>query len=152
MSSPTTSRAVTVDAVPPADEPAVATHRAPSPIAGQGLHATELLGAGTTVVRFAATPEAADELGTVNHSCDPNLHWADEHTLVTSRDVGAGEELTVDYATCVAEPDFVLYCHCETYRCRQVIEGSDWEIPQLQLRYAGKWHPAVQRGIDAAGG
>ena len=65
------------------------------------------------------------------------------------RDVAAGEELTDDYATSTVDADFVLYCHCETYRCRQVIEGTDWMIPQLQLRYAGYWVPYVQRRIEA---
>jgi hypothetical protein len=41
-------------------------------------------------------------------------------------------------------------CHCETYRCRQVIEGTDWQIPQLQRRYAGWFAPVVQQRIDAA--
>jgi SET domain-containing protein len=137
--------------VPQADERPTSTRREPSRIAGHGLHAVEPVSTGERIVHFAVPPQAADELGTINHSCDPNLHWADEHTLVTSRDIAAGEELTVDYATCVTDPDFVLYCHCETYRCRQVIEGSDWEIPQLRTRYAGRWHPAVQRRIDGSG-
>ena len=29
-----------------------------------------------------------------------------------------------------------------------MVEGSDWQIPQLQQRYAGHWAPAVQRLID----
>jgi hypothetical protein len=41
-----------------------------------------------------------------------------------------------------------MMCHCETYRCRQVIEGTDWQIPQLQKRYAGMCAPDVQRLID----
>ncbi len=84
-----------------------------------------------------------------NHSCEPKMGWADEYTLVTLADVAAGQELTDDYATSTADPDFVLYCHCETYRCRQVIEGTDWMIPQLQLRYAGHWVPYLQRCIAA---
>jgi hypothetical protein len=137
--------------VPPAEQ-APPTRRAPSRIAGQGLHAGAPIGSGDPVVHFGRPPQAAQDLGAVNHCCDPNLHWGDEHTLIASRDIAAGEELTVDYATCVTHPDFVLYCHCDTYRCRQVIEGADWEIPQLRKRYARRWHPAVQRRIDAAGG
>lgn len=83
----------------------------------------------------------------LNHSCDPNA-WYDGETLVTRRPITAGDELTVDYAT--GSTEFVLYCHCETYRCRQVVEGTDWQIPQLRQRYAGHWAPAVQQLIDAA--
>jgi hypothetical protein len=85
-----------------------------------------------------------------NHSCEPNLGWRDEFTLVAMRDIAAGEELTNDYATSTGDPRFILMCHCETYRCRQVIEGTDWRIPQLQQRYAGFWVPVLQRRIDAA--
>ncbi len=149
----------------PADQPAtdplpreavaVEWHRdtasGPSRIAGTGRYASAPLGHGALVVRFATAPTTADTVRGVNHCCDPNLRWADDRTLVTSREVAVGEELTTDYATCVADPDFVLFCHCETYRCRQVIEGDDWRIPQLQARYAGSFTPRLQRRIDAGG-
>src|SRR5205085_12171353 len=89
-------------------------------------------------------------VGSLNHSCEPNLGWSDETSLVATRDIADGEELTCDYATVIDDPAFVMMCHCETYRCRQVIEGTDWQIPQLQKRYAGTWSPAVQKKIDAA--
>ncbi len=44
-----------------------------------------------------------------------------------------------------------MMCHCETYRCRQMVTGDDWRIPQLQQRYAGSWVPLIQRLIDGAG-
>ena len=68
------------------------------------------------------------------------------------RDVPAGQELTLDYATVLVDPAYTLWCHCGTYRCRQVIEGTDWRITQLQRRYAGRWTPVAQRLIDGAGG
>ncbi len=80
-----------------------------------------------------------------NHSCEPNLGWTDEFTLSTLREVVPGEELASDYATGSADPDFVMWCHCETYRCRQVIEGTDWQIPQLQQRYAGQFVPYLHQ-------
>ena len=119
-------------------------------IAGTGLRAVGAIAAGEPVARFAAAPQAVADLGPINHSCEPTLAWTDEHTLSAIRDVAAGEELTLDYATVVDDPVWVLWCHCETYRCRQVIEGTDWQIPQLQKRYAGHWHPAVQIRIDEA--
>jgi hypothetical protein len=117
-----------------------------SPIAGRGLFADEALPAGTVVLR----PDApVHEAGPVNHSCEPNLGWAGD-ALVTLRDVAAGEELVVDYAMSTADPDWFLRCHCPSYRCRQMVEGTDWRIPQLQARYAGHWAPAVQRLVDSA--
>jgi hypothetical protein len=112
----------------------------PSPVAGRGLFATAAIPAGTEVLR----PEApVHEQGPVNHACDPNLGWVGD-ALVTLRDVAAGEELLVDYAMSSTDPAYLLRCHCESYRCRQMVEGTDWRIPQLQLRYAGHWAPKVQ--------
>jgi hypothetical protein len=84
-----------------------------------------------------------------NHSCDPNLWWSDAYTLSAKRDVAAGEELTNDYATSSADPRFLLRCHCESTRCRGMISGDDWRIPELQLRYDGHWVPMLQRRIEA---
>jgi len=113
----------------------------PSRIAGRGLFATTAVAAGTVV------PVDVERL---NHSCEPNVGWSATGELVAMHDVAAGTELTTDYALHVEDPTLVLMCHCETYRCRQVIEGTDWQIPQLQKRYAGFFAPAVQRRIDEA--
>ncbi|HET8665347.1 MAG TPA: hypothetical protein VFM08_13605 [Nocardioides sp.] len=126
----------------------------PSDIAGRGLFATVDLPAGTVVVRLPTGPgEVArvDVLGVdfPNHSCDPNVGWVDEHTLATMVDVAAGAELVTDYAMAVAEPEWFLRCHCPSYRCRQMVEGTDWQIPQLRQRYAGWWSPALQRLLDS---
>jgi SET domain-containing protein len=112
-----------------------------SRIAGHGLFAAEPIASGCVVLR-------QNGIGQLNHSCAPNLGWAGNDSLVAHHDIANGEELTLDYATVLDDPDFVMVCHCETYRCRQMIEGTDWRIPQLQKRYAGWWHPAVQRSID----
>ena len=55
-----------------------------------------------------------------NHSCDPNLGWVDEYTLATMADVPAGHELVSDYAMSTADAEYVLRCHCPSYRCRQM--------------------------------
>ena len=117
----------------------------PSPVAGRGLFAIAPIPAGTVVLR----PERpVHEAGSLNHGCDPNLGWAGDD-LVTLRDVEAGEELLVDYAMSTTDPEFYLRCHCPSYRCRQMVEGSDWQIPQLQRRYAGHWARQVERLMEA---
>jgi len=122
----------------------------PSPIAGRGLFAATELAPGQVVVRVVGDAGHPDSLGTAfpNHSCDPNLGWADADTLVTLAAVTAGEELVVDYAMSVTDPSWFLRCHCPSYRCRQMIEGTDWRIRQLQQRYAGWWAPCVQELLD----
>jgi SET domain-containing protein len=116
-----------------------------SDIAGRGAFAAAPIPAGTVLARLDA---AAPLIG--NHSCDPTLWWADGYTLVARRDLASGEELTHDYATSIDDPAYLLACHCQTYRCRQLISGDDWQIPQLQQRYEGHWTPALQRRIDGA--
>jgi len=114
------------------------TERRASSIAGRGTFTTEALPAGTAV---------AVDVTELNHSCDPTLVPGGDRgaSLVAFRDVEAGEELTVDYATLTADPAVLVRCHCETYRCRQLVTGDDWQIPQVRSRYAGHFAPPVQR-------
>jgi hypothetical protein len=42
----------------------------------------------------------------------------------------------------------LVRCHCETYRCRQMVTGDDWRIPEVQRRYSGRFAAQVQRLID----
>ena len=150
----------------------------PSAIAGRGLFATVDLAARTVVSRLGGrlvdtaalrelvdgTEEPVDAVAVdddrhllvapgdnrfVNHACDPNLGWVDGYSLATMTDVAAGGELVTDYAMSIVEPDWFLRCHCPSYRCRQMVEGTDWRIPQLQQRYDGWWTPYVQRLVDA---
>jgi hypothetical protein len=122
---------------------------ADSQIAGRGLFVGSSISRGSVVVRFAAPPVSVADFGSLNHSCDPLLGWADEHTLVAIRDIAAGSELTTDYALALDSEGALVWCRCDTYRCRQVIEGDDWRIPQLQQRYAGYWAPRIADRIAA---
>jgi uncharacterized protein len=91
------------------------------------------------------------QLDSLNHSCEPNLWWTDAHTLSARRDIAAGDELTCDYSTCIADPEFLLRCHCGSYRCRQMVTGDDWQIPELQGAYADHWPPHLAAAINARG-
>ena len=114
--------------------------RRESDIAGHGLFTDAPLPAGQAV------DVDADGL---NHSCDPTLAWSGD-ALVAFRDIRRGEELTLDYATSTTDPAMLVRCHCETYRCRQMVTGDDWRIPEVQRRYAGHVAPEVQRAIEDA--
>jgi len=57
-----------------------------------------------------------------NHSCDPNLGFDGPFVIRALRDVQAGEELTVDYATC-SGPGLVLGCRCGAAACRGRVVG-----------------------------
>jgi SET domain-containing protein len=85
-----------------------------------------------------------------NHSCDPNLWHTDARTLATRRDVHAGEELTVDYATQTTSADFQMPCRCRALACRHVVTGNDWQISQWGDSYQGHVVPAVAKRIEAS--
>jgi hypothetical protein len=88
-------------------------------------------------------------VGFGNHSCDPNLWHTGAFALSARRDIAAGEEVTVDYATQTAEPDFVLDCRCGSVGCRGTVTGDDWRRRDLQERYGEHWVPALRLLIDA---
>ena len=82
-------------------------------------------------------------IGYGNHSCDPTLWHVDAYTLAARRDIAAGEEVTVDYATQTAEAGFTMACHCGSALCRGTVTGDDWRRPGLQRRYGDHWVPAI---------
>lgn len=85
--------------------------------------------------------------GKGNHSCDPNLWWADAYTLTARRDVAADEELTNDYTTSTDFPEFAMACTCGTASCRGMISGLDWRRADLQQRYGDHWVPGLVQRI-----
>jgi hypothetical protein len=86
----------------------------------------------------------------INHSCDPNVWLADEHTLVARRDIAAGEELTTDYALFEGDEDDVKpwECRCGSPLCRRRITGKDWRLVDLQARYGNHFSPFINRRIE----
>jgi hypothetical protein len=57
-----------------------------------------------------------------NHSCDPNTVYEGLEVLAR-RDIAAGEELTLDYATMLNELSEPFDCHCGAVTCRGVVRG-----------------------------
>ncbi|WP_328293698.1 SET domain-containing protein-lysine N-methyltransferase [Kineococcus sp. NBC_00420] len=90
-------------------------------------------------------PDAPQRAG--NHSCDPNTWWVDPYTVVARRDVTAGEELTLDYATITDDPDFAMSCSCRALSCRGRVTGRDWRLPTLQVGYGPHWVPILRERI-----
>ena len=146
---------------------------APSRIHGTGLIATAPIGEGEVVMVWGGTlwTRAQLEAGEVppcsfsfidndlllagaedgldyfvNHSCDPTVWMADAVTVVTRREVAAGEEITGDYALWEAEDAYLVEsCTCGADVCRGVVRGTDWQRPELQQRYAGHFLPYIER-------
>jgi len=85
----------------------------------------------------------------VNHSCNPNAGLSGQIGLVAIRDIKIGEEVCFDYAMSDTMPYDEFNCGCGAASCRGTVGGNDWQIPQLQKKYAGYFSPHVQRRIDA---
>jgi hypothetical protein len=145
---------------------------------GRGVFATTVIPAGTTVAAFggyvcgraeldaltderrahsiqidddlymvgADAPEPADF---VNHSCAPNAGIVGNILLVAMRDIGAGEEICLDYAMCDAADYDEFVCACADDACRRVVTSADWKRPELRERYRGWRSSYLQRRLDA---
>lgn len=100
-------------------------------------------------IHLVLPPRRANGYG--NHSCDPNLWWTGPYTLAARRDITAGAELTNDYATSTAQPEFRMECGCGSPLCRGVVTGDDWLLPALQQRYGEHWVPVLLDRIRADG-
>jgi len=61
----------------------------------------------------------------INHSCDPNA-WLEGLDMVARRDIKAGEEITMDYATFYNEAMDDFVCHCGARKCRGIVRGTDY--------------------------
>ena len=67
----------------------------------------------------------------INHSCDPNA-WLEGMNMVARRDISAGEEITMDYATFYNERMADFACHCGATECRGIIKGTDYREPFVE--------------------
>jgi hypothetical protein len=54
--------------------------------------------------------------------------------FLAMRDISAGEELTLDYAT-IDQGSEPMACRCGAEGCRGLITGQDWRNPGLQQKY-----------------
>lgn len=100
---------------------------------------------------FLACGEKLNDGDLVNHSCEPNLGFVSEITLVAIRHIEPGAELTFDYATCDSLPYDEFECECASPTCRLKVTGEDWMSPAVQQLRAGHFSPYLQRRIDALG-
>ncbi len=111
-------------------------------------HSVAEIGEGLYLAASLGEPDSPDNY--MNHSCDPSVWMADEVTLVTMRDITAGEELTADYAMWSTDPNWTLPrpCNCGSGLCRRTVTGNDWRLKDLQARYRGHFSPYINDRID----
>lgn len=100
---------------------------------------------------FIGPMEAGEREGAMmhlNHSCVPNLGIRGQIAFHAMRAIGAGEELSFDYAT-GDDDDWQMDCRCGAAACRGLVTGRDWRLPELQRRYAGWFSLYLARKIAA---
>ena len=96
---------------------------------------------------FLVTSKALVNADFINHSCEPNCGFTDSTTLVAMRDIKTGETVSFDYSMSDTKPIFAFDCWCDSPNCRKKISGNDWQLAELQKRYAGWFAPHVARLI-----
>jgi hypothetical protein len=78
-----------------------------------------------------------------NHSCEPSCFLMGAVILKAMRHINVGEELTYDYSTSDASDYDEFKCRCGKLSCRTNITGNDWQLPELQAKYLGKFSPYI---------
>jgi D-alanine-D-alanine ligase-like ATP-grasp enzyme len=66
-----------------------------------------------------------------NHSCDANTGY-DGLDVVALRDIAAGEELTLDYATFCNQSAESFQCRCGAANCRGIVRGTPGNSVELR--------------------
>lgn len=152
---------------------------APSSISGQGVFADEDIAAGEPIRRVIGpimsyinrTKEDAlanpDWIGIgrdrwidpqgplkfLNHSCDANAGAVtapdDAVFVVAVRDIGKGEELTLDYSTTEIDPAWEMACTCGSVHCRHVVR-SIVTLPRERYERYLPYVPAHFQDVYAA--
>jgi hypothetical protein len=118
-------------------------------LTGNDSHATQV-GPGRWALHGGLGPK-------VNHSCDPNcgvrLNDGQAFDFVARQPIGAGQELTFDYAMRNFTIDhFPAVCLCGAARCRGSVTGwKDLPAAQGRLRRARRALPAHDGRRDPAG-
>jgi D-alanine-D-alanine ligase-like ATP-grasp enzyme len=79
----------------------------------------------------------------INHSCEPNA-WLDGLDVVARRQIGPGEEITLDYATFYNELMPSFRCTCSASTCRGTITGAD-HLADFVDRYGDHLSDYVRR-------
>ena len=97
---------------------------------------------------FAAVKDGdSEDADYINHSCNSNCGIKDKLKIVAMKDINVGEEINIDYAM-MESSDYNFKCNCSSSKCRGVVTGNDWKIPELQNRYRGYFSGYLQEKID----
>ena len=86
----------------------------------------------------------------MNHSCDPNIGWLDDNTMIARRDIAEGEEITYDYAMTEISVPLDMICGCGSPLCRGRVTALDYLNLDWQVRYSDYLPPHTLKAIEMA--
>ena len=81
----------------------------------------------------------------LNHSCDGNCGFDSRGDFVAIRDITKGEEICYDYALAESNPNFLMWCGCQSQSCRHKVTGTDWKNEEFFSRNRAYMHPHLRR-------
>ncbi|UJR28881.1 hypothetical protein I4U23_010101 [Adineta vaga] len=103
------------------------------------------------IPRTFAAQQNNDECVLFNHSCEPNCGFdsGDGNTVVASRDIAIGEELTYDYHFLETEPSLIrgLECKCETPSCVGRLMFDRYREEEFQKQHYDHMSPYLQSRV-----
>jgi len=85
----------------------------------------------------------------INHCCDPNVWMINDEDVAARRDIKAGEQVTIDYATFIInefESSRIEECLCGAKSCRGELGKSDWWL--MRNVYRGHYISWIQEKIN----
>lgn len=83
----------------------------------------------------------------LNHSCDANCGFDGPINLIALHDIDKGEEISMDYATCITSKLFEMKCVCGSSKCRGRLRATDWKLPSVQKQYKSHFQPYIIKKI-----
>lgn len=64
----------------------------------------------------------------INHSCAANVAFGRHRRLYALRDIAVGEEITLDYSTTEADPEWSMACSCRAANCRKTLYAIQYSF------------------------
>jgi SET domain-containing protein len=76
-----------------------------------------------------------ERLTYINHSCSPNVILIKNIEFVSLKEIGPEEEILIDYATVLLDPDWKMTCNCQSPDCRKEITGFQFMPENFKMKY-----------------
>lgn len=71
----------------------------------------------------------------LNHSCNPSASITGKVKVVALRDLGQGEEITIDYSLVEGDHRWYMHCECGSKNCRKVIKSINFLPEEVFRKY-----------------